>query len=427
VVHPLHFVIVEDDQSSADAMRLLLERGGHRVQVCMDASSAVEFVCAVRPDVALIDIMMPVMDGIEVCRRLHTVPALRALKSVVVTGKIYDVDRTGALAAGARGVLHKPLNPQTFVNDVLALVNDDIVVSYWGVRGLLPVPGPATQRYGGNTSCVTLDLPCDTQLIFDAGSGIKALSDRLMTRNTSHTSARMLISHPHWDHLNALSFFEPLYVSGNELEIMGPSQGQVSMRELVTAQFDPLYSSVSFRELSARVFFRDLSETTFHMGAYTVRTLLLAHPGNCLGYRVDYSGRSFCYVPNTELPLVKSAAYNPEFERKLIDFVAGADVALMDATYGDEVADVRRRRGYSNVRRVAEVAHEAGVRELQLFHHGPQDDDQAIDRKLEGARAVLAALGSSVGCTAPAEGTQKKLTGAGRGDGAGVESMPHAA
>ena len=406
----LHFLIVEDDATSADAMRMLLERRGHGVQVCLDALSAVDLIDRQRPDVALIDIMMPGLDGVELCRRIRSLPKLDRCKLVVVTGKVYEADRARALSAGARGVIAKPIDPQTFVDDVFAHVKDDVVLTYWGVRGVMPMPGPRAYRYGGHTACVTLDLPGEQRLIFDAGTGIKALSDAIEKEGTSQIAARLLISHPHWDHINGLPQFAPLFVRGNEFEIMGPAQGDVTIRHAIGMQFDALYSAITMRDLAARVFFRDLAEATYRLGGCKVRTLLLAHPGNCLAYRVDYQGRSFCYVSDTELPSPGTESYNPDFEGRICDFIAGADVAVIDSAYGDARLPSHRPRGNGVIARLAEVAHGAKVKDLQLFHHGPDEDDDAIDAKLAKARSVLDALGSSTICTAPAEGTRRIIS-----------------
>jgi CheY-like chemotaxis protein len=119
VTTSLNVVIVEDDHHAAESMRLLLENRGHRVQVCLDPETAVELIRARRPDVALLDIMMPAIDGIEICRRLKTVPELAKLQMIMVTGKAYDVDHERARRAGARGVMMKPLDPRTFVDEIV--------------------------------------------------------------------------------------------------------------------------------------------------------------------------------------------------------------------------------------------------------------------------------------------------------------------
>jgi phosphoribosyl 1,2-cyclic phosphodiesterase len=227
----------------------------------------------------------------------------------------------------------------------------------------------------------------------------------LEASGASRTTARLLLSSPRWDHINGLPFFAPLYVGGNEIEIMGPSQGNLSTRALVAAQFDPMHSSVEYREIVARVFFRDLAEAKFNEGPCAIQTMLLDHPGNCLGYRISYDDRVLCYVPSTELPRTDSQAYSQNFDSKLAEFLHGADVAVMDTTYSHGTPERERRRGYADLERVGQVCHEAQVRELHLFHHAPSEDDEMIDRKLDFVRNILAGLGSSTRCIAPSEGT----------------------
>ena len=149
---------------------------------------------------------------------------------------------------------------------------------YWGVRGTLPVPGRNSLRYGGNTSCVTLSFDDDRLFVFDAGSGIKELSNHLMSRPPGSISARIFISHPHWDHINSLPYFAPLYVPGNAFEIYGPANRDLGIRELVGAQMDGVFFPITMREFRASVVFRDLQEETLTAGDVRIHTLLLNHP-----------------------------------------------------------------------------------------------------------------------------------------------------
>ena len=114
-------------------------------------------------------------------------------KVVIVSGKAYEFDKRRAKQVGADGYITKPLNPMTFALDIRAVVESAFNVTYWGVRGTLPVPGPKSLRYGGNTSCVTMSFPNDRTLIFDAGSGIKALSDSIMKERGGKLSAHLFI------------------------------------------------------------------------------------------------------------------------------------------------------------------------------------------------------------------------------------------
>ena len=204
--------------------------------------------------------MMPELDGYELCRRLRLLPALAATKLVVVSSKAYPFERKRAAELGANGYFVKPVNPASFVADLERLVADTLTLTFWGVRGTVPISRPDSHRYGGNTSCVSLDFPDGRLFVFDAGTGIKALSDALLASRRNRLDGRILISHPHWDHINALPFFVPFYVQGNQFEICGASHGDITMRDLFSAQMDGVYFPITVREFSASLTYRDLSE-----------------------------------------------------------------------------------------------------------------------------------------------------------------------
>jgi len=283
-----------------------------------------------------------------------------------------------------------------------------ISFTFWGVRGTLPVPGEKSLRYGGNTSCMTVSFDSGELFVFDAGSGIKELSNHL-TASPEKIEAKIFISHPHWDHINSLPFLAPLYAAGNEFEVYGPANGDHGIRQLVGAQMDGVFFPITMREFAARVDFRDLTEETIHIGEIQIRTMLLKHPGRCLGYRIDRDDRSVCYVTDNELVPPELSRHDPAYLERLIDFVHGADALITDATYADSEYGSRVGWGHSAVGQVADLAHRAEVRTLYLFHHDPEQDDDAIDAKLTDARKALRRLGSRTECIAPAEGDTHRL------------------
>jgi phosphoribosyl 1,2-cyclic phosphodiesterase len=347
---------------------------------------------------------MPELDGFALCEALRAHAALRETRFVFVSAKAYDFDRRRARELGAIGYFVKPIDPETFAGDLARMLSSRLRLTFWGVRGTLPVPGRNSLRYGGNTACVTMEFDSDELFVFDAGSGIKELARHLASRDRGRIAAKIFISHPHWDHINALPFFLPLYVAGNELEICGPSNGDHDMRRLVGAQMDGVFFPITMREFGAHVLFRDLGEETFHVGGIAVSTLLLNHPGRCLGFRVEHRGASACYVTDNELTPPGVPGHNPAFLERLAGFVRGADVLVTDATYLDEEYGAKVGWGHSAVGQVAALAHRAGVKSLYLFHHDPDQGDEQIDAKLAQARAALARLGSATECFAPAEG-----------------------
>jgi phosphoribosyl 1,2-cyclic phosphodiesterase len=261
-------------------------------------------------------------------------------------------------------------------------------------------------RYGGGTSCVSLAFPDGRLFIFDAGSGIKALSDALLAAKRSRIDGTLLISHPHWDHINALPFFVPFYMQSNQFEICGASHGDITMRDLISAQMDGVYFPVTVREFAASITYRDLAEGEHTIGGVSVKTMLLSHPGNCLGYRVSYGGRSICYVTDNELFDPGSDFYSEEYIDRLVAFVGETDVLITDCTYTDEVYPRKVGWGHSSVSQVADLAARARPKALYLVHHDPDDTDDIIDAKLAAARERLAARGASTTVLAPAERTE---------------------
>jgi len=360
-----------------------------------------------QPDCLIVDIMMPEMDGLELCRKVKSDPDTAHIRVIVLSAKTYEFDRSRAREMGAEGYLTKPIKLDTFVAELDGLLGNSLTATFWGVRGTLPVPGESSLRYGGNTSCVAVQCGNAPLMIFDAGSGIKALSDHMMGMKERIT-AKIFISHPHWDHINALPFFVPLYIPGNEFEILGARHGDTTMRELMSAQMDGIYFPITIREFGARVFFRDLGEETIEFDDIKVKTMLLSHPGNCLGYRIDYQGKSICYITDNEMFNPGEPGHNPGYIQRLADFCRGADALITDTTYTDAQYPSKAGWGHSSVGQVAELAARAEVDTLYLFHHDPDQNDDAIDAKLDEMKTALTMLGSDVKCLAPGEGDQIK-------------------
>jgi phosphoribosyl 1,2-cyclic phosphodiesterase/ActR/RegA family two-component response regulator len=399
----LNVYIVDDSRMQADIARALLEKAGHRVVTNRSSVDALGDIPARRPDCVLMDIMMPELDGYELCRRLRATAELGETKLVIMSTKAYPFDRKRALEMGADGYFVKPLHPSAFVPSLERLVADTLTMTFWGVRGTLPISRKDSQRYGGNTSCASVSFPDGRLVVFDAGTGIKALSDSLVAAKRSRIEGTIFISHPHWDHINALPFFAPFYGQGNQFEICGPSHGDITMQALISAQMDGVYFPITVREFAASVTYRDLSEGEFEIGRVTVKTMLLTHPGNCLGYRLVYGGRSICYVTDNELYPPDSDFYSEEYVERLADFTGDADVLITDCTYTDEEYPRKMGWGHASVSQVADLAWRARVKTLYLFHHDPDQTDAIIDAKLAGVRELLAARGADTTVLAPAE------------------------
>ncbi len=399
----MNFAIVDDDPIILQLMKAVLEESGHNVKCFASSTQALREIPVDRPDCVITDVIMPEMDGFELCREIRSRPDLAAIKIIMCSSKSYDFDRRRAKELGADGYIVKPIERSTLPGLIAEILSEKVTVSYWGVHGTLPVPGPGTLRYGGNTPCVSVEINGEPLYVFDCGSGIKQLSDYLAATKIQRLSARVFISHTHWDHINTVPFFGPLYVRGNQIEVFGPYQGDLTIERAIAAQMESVYFPVTIREFGARLVFRDLREESLNFGAVRIDTILLKHPGYCLGYRLSYRGRTVCYITDNELYLSSDPRYDLAYVERLANFVRGADLLITDTTYRDHEYASKVDWGHSCVSEVADLAARAKVKRLHLFHHDPDQTDDDIDLKLKETREALARLGSNVVCEAPSE------------------------
>lgn len=366
-----------------------------------------EQVVSAHPDVLLVDAEFARYAAGSTLVDIQRQAGPAAIQIILVAEHEIPERFTGELPAGA-----DDFAPKVYTSENLHRILDSIrrfILTFWGVRGTLPVPGAGTLRYGGNTSCVSMEIGRDRQFVLDAGTGIKALSDHLRSTAEGRFHGHILISHPHWDHLAGLPFFAPLYLPGNRIELHGPPHPPRSLRDLIGAQMDGVFFPITLNDLEADVTYHDMDEGEHRFGGVAIAARRLQHPGLCLAYRIRYGGRSVAYVTDNELALPTEDARKDGAFQQLANFVRNVDVLIHDTTYFDDEYRTKVNWGHSAVGPVTELAHASGVRHFYLFHHDPEHDDAAIDRKLAIAQTRLEALGSRTRCHIAAEGMELDL------------------
>jgi len=247
-------------------------------------------------------------------------------------------------------------------------------VRFWGVRGSTPTPFRENLRYGGNTSCVEVRNDANDIFILDCGTGLRSLGKRLL-EEYGHKSinAYMFLSHYHWDHIHGIPFFEPLYNPENYFFFHSfPSQAQSVQAALEEQMTDP-YFPVNMEAMSAHRHFYNLCNDALAFHDTILRTAQLNHPQGCLGFRLESKGRVLVYATDNE-PGDKTC------DRRLRELAEGADVLIYDAQYTPlEYANFKKGWGHSTWREAVNVAQDAGVDHLILFHHDPDHNDNFID------------------------------------------------
>lgn len=259
-------------------------------------------------------------------------------------------------------------------------------INFWGVRGSIAAPGSDTALVGGNTSCVEIRLN-DQRIILDAGTGIRRLGEHCM-RQGCPVNVTLLLSHTHWDHIQGLPFFVPLYLRSTSLHVIGPGTDGMSLDGVLAHQMTSPVFPVRLAELPSAITTRQsLPGDTFQLGNARIRCAKSNHPGGCLAWRIEADGASIVYATDTE----HYACVDPT----LASFARGADILIYDAQYTPEEyrgesGPPRVGWGHSTFEAGAALATEAGVSQLVLFHHDPMRTDTAVAAIEARARPLFA-------------------------------------
>jgi phosphoribosyl 1,2-cyclic phosphodiesterase len=276
-------------------------------------------------------------------------------------------------------------------------------ITFWGVRGSFPAPGPETNRYGGNTACVEVRTKKGSLIVLDAGTGIAQLGRALMQRDEAHghLDAALLLTHAHWDHIQGFAFFPPIFVSGNRFAIYGPSRSSGRLESVLEGQMNPHFSPIhSLKNLGSAIEIHAVHEGQgFEVAGLEVSVCLNPHgTTKAMAYRFEEGGRSFVYAPDAGY----SSAGPPQ---KSLELYQGAHVLVHDCTYTPEDRAQRLERGYSSFADAADAALRAQVKHLVMFHYDQDYTDEDVDEMLARCRALLDEHGGKkIKLTAAAEG-----------------------
>ena len=286
-------------------------------------------------------------------------------------------------------------------------------VKFWGTRGSIPVPGKRTIKFGGNTPCIQI-IEGARSIIIDAGTGIRELGNELL-QNEECNDLHLLISHTHWDHIQGLPFFQPLYNDSCRLNIYSESRFGSSINKIFETQWDPNYFPVTADFFKDKVDYKKISAgDECLINGFKVETISNHHSEGTLGYKISMNGKSIVYMTDNELhyDAKKNAPTKEQIlaeNKDQLDFIKNSEILIHDAMYEYEDYAGKIGWGHSNNYSVSIFATLASVKKLLLFHYDPDYSDDKVAHIENETKQYLESLNSDVKCIASFDGLEVEI------------------
>ena len=272
---------------------------------------------------------------------------------------------------------------------------------FWGTRGSIPSPGKNTVKYGGNTTCMELTLDDNTLVIFDAGTGIRKLGNKII-QNHSNGTIHLFLTHAHWDHIQGFPFFVPAYSENVQIKIFGCAPAFDKLEKILTNQMESSYFPVNFNELRAKISFQAISDNEHWIKNARFSFIRNNHPGIAYGFKVNQDGKAIVFITDNELVPTQNSSHT-SFEQ-FIDFCRDSDVLIHDAHYLPDEMGKMAGYGHSSYEDAFKLGVAANAKHLIFFHHDPDRKDNEIETIIKQYRKKRDNLKISMKLDAASEG-----------------------
>lgn len=426
-------LVVDDDALVGDLTMFLLRDAGYDAELVQDSLMAISAIKAKRPDLVILDILMPGVDGLTLCRQLKSDPELKSIKVVIVSGKSFAEDKERALRYGADAFIDKPYHVDSFAKKISAILakdssaqikadppqppaaqplpetpaaqaeNLEIVfkVKIWGSRGHAPAGNLPSSRYGRKTPCVSAEFD-DRLFIFDAGSGLSSLGDEILKAGR-HKNLWLFLTHFHPDHISGLGTFPGARLEGGTLSISGANDPEKSLQAMVEETFQ---KSSALGPVTADIQLYELLEETYEILPEVKLTAFYAnHPTTTLGFKLTVRGRTLVYCPDSEI-YGDAATALQDFDEKTGKLLAGADMLIHDGRYTDADYENHKNEGHSSFVNAIEFAARNKIKRVVLIHQDGSYEDDVLDQMSKDAERLISEKGYALQCALAREGLE---------------------
>lgn len=420
-------LLAEDVRAISIRMSHALESHGYIVRVAEDGEECVEQLEAFKPDLLVLDLIMPKMNGLEVLRHLRSQQSTQHLPVIVCTAKDYSTELRHIQQTGPVDVLIKPFDPELLLEKLRLHFQDAAAatgvthrghlspaaehyaptldtkrphVKLWGTRGSIPVCGSRYAQHGGNTTCFEFSTGRE-RIMFDAGSGLREAGQSFMAGGPCHI--HLFITHTHWDHIQGFPFFVPIYMPGFEITVYGERGFGKNIESLLCGQMDRDYFPIQREDLRAKINFVFLDDNPVRIGDVSVTREFTQHPGATVCFKVEHDGWKVAFVPDNEFlqgytgspsGLSRDSDIVVPYE-PIVQFLDGVDLLIHEAQYLPADYPKRIGWGHSNLATACSLTKIIGAKKWIVVHHDPDHDDSALHAKLNLTRQILREIGSA--------------------------------
>ncbi|MBN1664214.1 MAG: MBL fold metallo-hydrolase [Deltaproteobacteria bacterium] len=279
-----------------------------------------------------------------------------------------------------------------------------MIIRCWGARGSVPVSGKEYLKYGGDTPCIEIRSKEDEIIIIDAGSGIRRLGNQLLAEN--RFSYSMLFTHAHWDHLIGFPFFKPIYMKKTKITMYGCPYSEESVKHMISRIMSHPNFPVDFDDIHANIVYDETCGTDFSIHSLRVTSIPISHPNQGVGFKFVEDGKTFVFITDNELSFKHPGGLDYE---DYVAFSMDADILIHDAEFIEQDYKKVRTWGHSVYLDTLQLALDAKVKKLGLYHHNQDRTDTAIDEMIDKCQEIIQKQSSCLECFAVSQDMEMKL------------------